>query len=202
MKIFLLRHGETEWNQQKRFQGHTDISLSEKGIAEVSKWHIPEKIEHWFVSPLGRAKQTANIHQLKPLTISKNLIEANWGQWEGKVLKQLREIDPQQVADIESLGLDMRPPGGESPRDVRSRLIQWLTSIPGHYGRIGAVTHRGVIRAALSQATDWDMKSDHVVNVTHNKAYEFTWTGSRLMYTAEHELIVNDTGLKPNPADC
>lgn len=189
MRIFFLRHGETVWNQQKRFQGHTDIALSEKGIAEVSKWHIPENIEHWFVSPLGRAKQTAAIHRLKPQTISEDLIEASWGQWEGKVLKQLREKNPREIADIESLGLDMRPPDGESPRDVRTRLNKWLNSFSKQYGCIGAVTHRGVIRAALSQATDWDMKSNHTVNVTHNKAYEFAWIDSGLLFIAQHNLI-------------
>ena len=190
MKIYFVRHGETEWNQQKRFQGRTDIALSEKGVKEVSKWQIPENIEHWFVSPLGRTRQTAAIHNLEPLTIVDDLIEASWGKWEGKVLKELRKQDPQNIADIESRGLDMCPPDGESPREVRSRLMQWLKSISTNYQHIGVVTHRGVIRAALSQATDWDMKSDHDINITHNNAYVFSWRSGNLDYLSQLGLIV------------
>ncbi|MGI9569105.1 MAG: histidine phosphatase family protein [Desulfobulbia bacterium] len=189
MNILFFRHGETPWNQEKRFQGHTDIALSKKGISEVSNWHMPENIQHWFVSPLLRAQQTAEIHKLNPITISEEIIEASWGQWEGKILKQLRKIHPGEIAEMESLGLDMRPPGGESPRDVRSRLSGWLESLPTDYERIGVVTHRGVIRAALSKATHWDMKSAHAVDVTHNKAYEFSWVDSQLLYIAQHDLI-------------
>ena len=192
MKILFIRHGETVWNQQKRFQGRTDIALSEKGISEVSQWQIPKNIEHWFVSPLDRTRQTAAIHHLNPLTISDDLIEASWGQWEGKVLKELRKIDPQKIARIESQGLDMRPPDGESPREVRNRLMQWLQTIPTHYTSIGVITHRGVIRAALSQATNWDMKSDHSVDITHNYAYEFSWVNTQLNYLRQQALIEDD----------
>ena len=192
MKIFFIRHGETEWNKLKKFQGRTDIALSEKGHEDVSKWQLPDNIEHWFVSPLMRARQTAAIHQLAPLTISDRLIEASWGQWEGKVLKELRKLNPENIASIESQGLDMRPPEGETPREVRARLMQWIDSISSSLNSIGVITHRGVIRAALSQATDWDMKSDHDINITHNKAYEFSWIDSRLAYVGHYNLIRND----------
>ena len=192
MKLFFIRHGETEWNKQKRFQGRTDIALSKKGIGEVSKWRIPDNIEHWFISPLGRTRQTAAIHNLEPLTIIDDLIEASWGKWEGKILKELRKKNPHSIASIESQGLDMRPPDGETPREVRSRLMRWLNSISVSYHNIGIISHRGVIRAALSQATDWDMKSDHSLNITHNNAYEFSWTDGKLSYVAEHGLIHNE----------
>jgi probable phosphoglycerate mutase len=88
----------------------------------------------------------------------------------------------------------MRPPGGETPREVRVRLLNWLNSLTDRYSRIGVVTHRGVIRAALSQATDWDMKSDHSVAVTHNRTYEFRWKNRQLTYLAEHDLL-NTSGV-------
>ena len=189
MRLLFIRHGETQWNRQKRFQGHTDTQLSEDGVRQVGCWKIPDHIEHWYVSPLYRARQTAQIHQLGPIEICEKLIEAFWGDWEGKVLKELRKADPQAIADIESKGLDMRPPGGESPREVRSRLVEWLHSIPLAHKKVGVVTHRGVIRAALSQATGWDMQSTHRVNITHNKAYEFSWEKSKLDYICEHDLL-------------
>jgi len=190
MKIFFIRHGETHWNKLKQYQGHTDIPLSEDGIHQVSSWCIPEDIEHWFVSPLRRAVQTADLHMLQPRTSVGELIEANWGEWEGKTIKQIRQSDPDLVMRLDGQGLDLCPPGGESPRQVRSRLETWLGSLPKNHNRIGAVTHRGVIRAALSLATEWDMKSDHVINITHNRAYEFEWKNKDLVYLQEHELII------------
>ncbi len=190
MKIFFIRHGETHWNKVKKYQGHTDIPLSDDGIEQVSAWRIPKNIEHWFVSPLGRATQTAYLHQLRPQTIVAELIEANWGDWEGKTLKYIRQTNPELVKRLDGQGLDLCPPGGESPRQVRSRLQTWLDTLSDDYNRIGVITHRGVIRAALSLATDWDMKSDHTVNITHNRAYEFNWSNQSLEYIQEHELIL------------
>ncbi len=189
MKIFFIRHGETEWNKHKKYQGHTDTSLSADGIQQVSQWQVPAKIEHWFLSPLNRAIQTANLHQLQPRTIVNELIEANWGEWEGRTLKQIRHENPGLVEKLDGQGLDLCPPGGESPRQVRTRLEKWLETLDGSHQRIGAVTHRGVIRAALSLATAWDMKSDHQINITHNHAYEFFWDNGELTYTKEHKLI-------------
>lgn len=192
MRIFFIRHGETHWNKLKKYQGHTDIPLSDNGVRQVSSWRIPENIEHWFVSPLSRAVQTADLHQLQPRTSVVELIEANWGDWEGKTLKEIRQDNPALVERLDGQGLDLFPPGGESPRQVKLRLQSWLGSIPDNYRRIGAVTHRGVIRAALSLATDWDMKSDHAINITHNRAYEFNWSHQNLEYTREHELMLEN----------
>ncbi len=189
MNIFFIRHGETEWNKLKKYQGHTDTPLSDDGIDQVSKWKIPADVEHWFISPLQRAIQTADIHQLKPRTIVPELIEANWGEWEGRTLKQIRQEHPKLVKRLDGQGLDLCPPGGESPRQVRTRLKHWLECLDQPYQRIGAVTHRGVIRAALSLATEWDMKSDHQINITHNHAYEFIWRGCELSYLRDHQLI-------------
>ena len=189
MKIFFIRHGETEWNKLKKYQGHTDTSLSNDGVNQVSKWQIPDEIAHWFVSPLKRAIQTADIHQLQPITIVDELIEANWGEWEGQTLKQIRKENPGLVQRLDGQGLDLCPPGGESPRQVRDRLKSWLETLEHSHQRIGAVTHRGVIRAALSLATQWDMKSDHEINITHNHAYEFIWNDGKLSYVKEHQLI-------------
>ena len=189
MNIFFIRHGETYWNKLKKYQGHTDIPLSEDGIKQVSSWHTPENIEHWFVSPLTRAVQTADLHHLQPRTSVAELIEANWGDWEGNTLIEIRQANPGLVERLDGQGLDLCPPGGESPRQVKSRLKTWLDSIPNNYHRIGAITHRGVIRAALSLATDWDMKSDHEINITHNRAYEFDWSRHKLIYIEEHKLI-------------
>ncbi len=57
------------------------------------------------------------------------LIEMSWGNWEGKTLAQLRQQDPVYVTEQESLGLDLRPVGGESPRLVAKRVSAWIEAL-------------------------------------------------------------------------
>ena len=63
LEIIAIRHGITEWNQQKRIQGHTDIPLSDEGIAILQQYNVPESWQQltWFSSPLIRAQQTAEL---------------------------------------------------------------------------------------------------------------------------------------------
>jgi 2,3-bisphosphoglycerate-dependent phosphoglycerate mutase len=80
-----------------------------------------------------------------------------WGEWEGRSLAELRAELGQSMAAAEAKGLDFRPPGGESPRDVQHRVAPLLAEI-AHAGRpVAAITHNGVIRAVLALATGWDM---------------------------------------------
>jgi probable phosphoglycerate mutase len=80
----------------------------------------------------------------------------DWGAWEGRTLADLRAEAPAAMAANEARGLDFRPQGGESPREVRARLEPLLAEFQGD---VICVTHKGVIRAALSLATGWDMTS-------------------------------------------
>ena len=81
----------------------------------------------------------------------------NWGEWEGRKLKDLREQHGASLAENEDRGLDMQPPGGETPRDVQDRLKPLLQEIGKTNKTIGAVSHKGVIRALLCLATGWNM---------------------------------------------
>lgn len=158
MKILLIRHGRTAWNKQERMQGRADIPLSPAGRAQVLGWRLPEEwIEaRWLSSPLCRATETAALLTSRPVDVEPRLIEMDWGAWEGSTLAELRAEAPEAMAANEALGLDFRPPGGESPCEVRARLESLLADLTGH---MVCVTHKGVIRAALSLATGWDMRS-------------------------------------------
>ncbi|HEY0266267.1 MAG TPA: histidine phosphatase family protein, partial [Rhizomicrobium sp.] len=85
MKIAFLRHGPTEWNAAKRFQGHTDIPLSKAGMAKMAALRLPDSIAatRVFVSPLTRARQTARLLGLPDDRADARLMEQNWGTWEG-----------------------------------------------------------------------------------------------------------------------
>jgi broad specificity phosphatase PhoE len=163
MRIALIRHGRTAWNEQGRMQGRADLPLSPAGRAEVAGWRLPDDWAgaRWLSSPLKRATETAALLTGRPAAIEPRLIEMDWGAWEGRTLAELRAAGPAAMAANEARGLDFRPDGGESPREVRARLeglFIELAAEPGLHD-IVCVTHKGVIRAALSLATGWDMTS-------------------------------------------
>ena len=79
----------------------------------------------------------------------------HWGEWEGRVLAELRAELGAEMRENEARGWDFRPVDGESPREVLARVRSWLAelTVPTL-----AVTHRGVIRAVYAHATGWDMR--------------------------------------------
>jgi probable phosphoglycerate mutase len=159
-RLLVLRHGPTDWNFQGLLQGRNNTELSRYGCEVVRAWRLPSGAEtlKWFVSPLQRAQQTAEILNIIP-EVEQNLIEASWGKWEGAAWRALRQ-EGHLTQEMEAQGLDLRPPGGESPRDVQRRLRPWLNKLAEAGGNYGAVTHKGVIRALYALATGWDMRGD------------------------------------------
>lgn len=157
--LAMLRHGPTRWNAVGRIQGRTDVSLSEAGITEVKGWRLPPEVAgaRWQASPLLRAVETARLLGAIDIELVPALGEMRWGEWEGRLLSEIRAADPEGVADIEARGLDFAPPGGESPRLVQARLRPWLESVTRRGATTLAVTHKGVIRALYAEASGWPM---------------------------------------------
>jgi broad specificity phosphatase PhoE len=157
VKFVLIRHGRTAWNEERRMQGRADLPLSPEGRTEVLRWRLPEAWAdaRWLSSPLRRATETAALLTDRPVAVEPRLIEMDWGAFEGRTLAELRAEAPEVMAANETRGLDFRPPGGESPREVRARLESLFADLTDEL--VACVTHKGVIRAALSLATGWDM---------------------------------------------
>lgn len=156
--IAIIRHGPTDWNEQKRLQGRADRQLSDKGRELVSGWRLPEEVADfdWLASPLVRATETADLLGLEYRTEGA-IIEMDWGEWEGSTLEELRREYGDEVSRRTAMGLDLRPHGGETPREVRARIKEWANAIAREGRPTGAVAHQGVIRALLSLATGWTM---------------------------------------------
>jgi probable phosphoglycerate mutase len=176
LSILAIRHAATEWNQQKRLQGRRDIPLSKIGQEQADQQHCPADFAdaEWFCSPLIRAQQTAKAMNIQPYTIEPALIEMDWGEWEGQRLTEIRQQLGAAMQIEEDKGLDLHPPQGESPRQVQQRLLEWLSHQPNN-GQIGIVCHKGVLRALLSLALDWDMTHDCPINVNWKQALIFQW---------------------------
>jgi probable phosphoglycerate mutase len=163
IRLALLRHGPTSWNAERRIQGHTDVPLSQEGRAAVALWRLPEEAvatARPFVSPLARARETADLLGLEGAVCEPRLREMHWGEWEGQRLGDLRRQLGEEMAAREALGFDFRPPGGESPRELLARLRSWLAEIEPDGKDVVAVTHKGVIRTLFAAATDWNLVGD------------------------------------------
>ncbi|MDX2320195.1 MAG: histidine phosphatase family protein [Moritella sp.] len=180
--VYFIRHGQTQWNSEKRLQGRTDIPLNDAGRKQIIAYQLPASLLslQWFHSPLLRAQQTAELLGIDS-QVQAALIEMNWGSWEGKTLRQLREQDPVNIAKQEALGLDLRPEGGESPRLVAQRVSDWvaLLEINNLEQRIGCVSHKGIIRAIYALATNWDMLAKAQHKMDYHCAQHFCFDRGR-----------------------
>ncbi len=174
--LALIRHGLTDWNKEQRLQGRLDLPLSPEGRAILARWHLPADMagRRWYVSPLGRARETAALIGLGAATIEPLLVERSWGGWEGKCLADLQAQDGQAFADAEALGLDFRPPGGETQREVQHRLRPFLARIAAEGVPAGAVCHKGLITALMAAAVGWDMVGKPPIRLDWNSAHLFT----------------------------
>lgn len=158
MIVGLLRHGRTAWNDAGRMQGRADVHLSDAGRAQVRQWRLPASLigARLVASPLARARETAALLGAQAFDVDDALIEMDWGEWEGETIEALKTRHGAAFAANSARGLDFRPPGGESPRDVQRRFVTWLRRNTADAPAL-AVTHQGVIRSVLALATGWDM---------------------------------------------
>lgn len=156
MKIYFVRHGETDWNKKKIYQGHTDIPLNEKGIqqAESAADYLKDReIEAVYTSDLKRAYRTGEIiarpHNLQPVTDNR-LREINFGAWEGLDYNGIYAKYKKEFDDWYKDVFNTRIPKGGSFKDVLDNLLDFLhdKSIQ-KYQEIVVATHGGVIKALL-----------------------------------------------------
>lgn len=173
--LYMIRHGVTPWNKEGRIQGQSDIGLSDEARAEIPDWHLPEEARsaHWITSPLVRARDTAALLGHPDARIEARLREMHWGAWEGRRLADLRRDLGDAMTRNEARGLDLQPPGGESPRDVQTRLKPLFSRLAGKEETVTAVCHKGIIRALYALASGWDMTGKPPLKLRNNSCHAF-----------------------------
>ena len=154
-----MRHGPTEWNALGRIQGHIDIPLSDAGLARMRGLLPPPSFERAraYASPMQRARQTAETLGFENPTLDARLMEQNWGSWEGLSRAEILARDGDDAFAQAGLKLHFRPPGGESTEELHDRVAAFFKDVAEEQRDAIAVTHLGVLRAAYTLATGWDM---------------------------------------------
>ncbi len=157
LTLYFVRHGETDWNAQQRYQGQHDIPLNDRGRqqalrnGETLKAAIEDLTALDFVaSPLQRTHETMLIIRralglgMDGVQFDDRLREMSYGHWEGQLLSDLPHVDPEGVALRAADTWNWQPRGGESYQDLSGRVGAWINSITRD---TIAVSHGGVSRA-------------------------------------------------------
>jgi 2,3-bisphosphoglycerate-dependent phosphoglycerate mutase len=157
VELFLVRHGETAWNAERRFQGHSDVPLSERGRAQAAAIgsalsSIP--FSHAYSSDLQRATETARaIGADRDLTINTDarLREFNFGQWEGLTWAEIVARWPQFNTRVPMQARLYEPVGGETFAHVVARVRLFLDDLRARVtkGHTLVVTHAGALHAVM-----------------------------------------------------
>ena len=129
-RLLLVRHGETEWNRQQRFQGQIDVPLNENGQAQGAKaaeFLKPIPIDAAVSSHLLRPKETAEMilqhHPTASLSLAENLQEISHGEWEGKFEAEIERAYPGMLQQWQQAPETVQMPGGENLQQVWQRAI-------------------------------------------------------------------------------
>ena len=183
--LYFIRHGETHWNAEARYQGQADVPMNDTGRAQARRNgqalrpFLPDLAQADFLaSPLERARETMEIVRdalgLAPydFQIDDRLMEAHYGFWQGTLASDLPKIDADGLAARIKAPYRWRPKGGESYEDLMTRTRAWLRGVERD---CVVVSHGGVSRTlrghvlGLDVATVplLDMPQDRVLILRH-----------------------------------
>lgn len=197
-ELFLIRHGETDWNKKSIFQGQTDIDLNQKGIKNAKKivdLFTDITPDYIYSSDLKRAKNTAAfLAEEKNINLKKDkkLREINFGDWEGLTFAEIKNQFSDDVDKWQQNPILNSPSGGEKLNDFKKRVKTFFEDLLNkHQGKkIVVFTHGGVIKVYLtilfSLKTEkfWQFQIDNC-SLTKLKFYEQEIVLSKLNFTNE-----------------
>ena len=180
IKLILIRHGRTLWNSSGKFQGQSDIELSQEGISQAEKLaeNFPvTHIDRVYSSNLKRAYITGEIIAKKfnvPIIKDKRLCEVSFGSWEGLTYDEIHEKWPNEIETMFSTPDVLTMPEGESFAQVQKRGVEALLDIVNKHPdeTIAITAHGGILRTLLAYALHmplryiWTLRQDNTaVNI-------------------------------------
>tara|TARA_R110000751_G_scaffold307897_1_gene434049 strand:- start:66314 stop:66928 length:615 start_codon:yes stop_codon:yes gene_type:complete len=183
--LYLIRHGQTDWNLHGRFQGDSDIALNDTGKAQaevlsqtmferVAAGHLATHELQIFASPLLRARQTAGIitqrlaHPVDDIVIEPGLKELSFGRWEGLTTLEVKKNFPDERRRRKADRWNFHPRNGESFAARVPSLLAFLESL---HAPTVIVTHTGIIRLCLILLGARDREKALVEEISQDKIY-------------------------------
>ncbi|HEY3312827.1 MAG TPA: histidine phosphatase family protein [Anaerolineales bacterium] len=165
-QLCLVRHGETCWNVEGRWQGHSDAPLDENGINQarkVAEELAPRHFTAIYSSDLQRARITAEaiakIQEL-PVIIDPRLRELNMGAWEGLLFSDIPTLYPEGWAEHQRWPVEFLYPNGESVQQLARRIVPAIASICAEYpadAQILIVSHGLSLAVFLCHVHGWPL---------------------------------------------
>lgn len=177
--IYFIRHGETEWNREARYQGQADIPMNARGRAQAKRNGeslrplLPGIAAADYVSsPLARARETMQIVRTSlglaadEFHTDDRLKEAHYGEWQGTLAADLPRVDPEGMTARTRDPFRWRPQGGESYEDLMARTVPWLEEVARD---TVVVSHGGVSRVLRGHILGLDAKSVPLLDVPQDR---------------------------------
>lgn len=171
--IFLVRHGETDWNRSGRIMGELPIPLNPEGASQAERlasFLRSRPIGAIYSSPALRAQQTAltlaSALRLS-VTLDAGLTEIGVGEWEGRYWKDLAEDLSRR--NLYAQPEETRPPGGETLREVQSRAVAAVERTRGacRSDAVVLVSHADVVRAIIAHYLGFELRTIRQVRIDH-----------------------------------
>lgn len=184
--IYFIRHGETEWNAEARYQGQADIPMNARGREQARRNGLSLRpllpaiaTADYVASPLARARETMQIVRgvlgLTPddFGIDERLKEAHYGDWQGTLAADLPRVDAGGLSARTRDPFRWRPQGGESYEDLMARAVPWLESIERDtvvvsHGGVSRVLRGHILGLNLKSVPLLDVPQDRVLLLRHN----------------------------------
>lgn len=179
-RLLLVRHAATAATRAHRFPADEALDASGVTGAEALSRALPADCGELLCSPALRCRQTAEAAGLGTPELDPRLLEADFGTWAGRSLEEVHAVEP-QAAERWMTDPEAAPHGGESLVAFSARVAGWLDDQAGRDGRAVAITHGGVVKAALVHALAAPVSSFWRVDVaplsiTTLHAHDRRWT--------------------------
>ena len=171
MELFLIRHGETVWNKERRVQGFSDIDLNDVGLKQARQLALSLKnhdIQSIYSSPLIRARKTAQIvnqYHHAPIYLESSLMEMNQGDFEGLSFQELMSREKDFLRKWISDPASVRMPNGESFAELQARAWKAIENIVYKHDKALVVSHSFTIASILCKIKDINLSEFRSVHV-------------------------------------
>jgi probable phosphoglycerate mutase len=154
--IWLVRHGATEWSEQWRHTGRTDLALTEEGVRQAASLARPldrERFDVVLASPKARVRETARLAGFADAVVDDDLVEWNYGDYEGLTREEIREHDPGWTIFTGVV------PAGETVEAVAARAERVLDRVGTAVGPILIFAHGHYLRVLAATALGLDPRA-------------------------------------------